>query len=83
MVGAPGFEPGTSASRTRRAAVLRYAPTDNESAGNQTARSPKSIRVFVPPRPPKPALYALPCHIYRELRARYRPVNPRLFPGTR
>ena len=47
MVGAPGFEPGTSASRTRRAAVLRYAPTDNESAGNQTARSPKSIRVYV------------------------------------
>ena len=44
MVGAPGFEPGTSASRTRRAAVLRYAPTDNESAGNQIARSPKSIR---------------------------------------
>ena len=32
---------------------------------------------------PKPALYALPCHKYRELRARYRPVNHRLFPGRR
>ena len=82
MVGAPGFEPGTSASRTRRAAVLRYAPTDNESAGKRIARSPKSIRVYGTPKP-TPALYALPCHKYRELRARYRPVNPRLFPGTR
>lgn len=27
MVGAPGFEPGTSASRTLRASRLRYAPT--------------------------------------------------------
>ncbi len=27
LVGAPGFEPGTSASRTRRATRLRYAPT--------------------------------------------------------
>ncbi len=28
MVGAPGFEPGTSASRTRRATRLRYAPPE-------------------------------------------------------
>ncbi len=27
MVGARGFEPPTSASRTRRATKLRYAPT--------------------------------------------------------
>lgn len=26
MVGAPGFEPGTSCSQSRRAAKLRYAP---------------------------------------------------------
>ena len=28
-VGAPGFEPGTSCSQSRRAAGLRYAPTIN------------------------------------------------------
>ena len=28
LVGAPRFELGTSASRTRRAAKLRYAPTE-------------------------------------------------------
>ena len=27
MVGAPGFEPGTSCSQSRRATRLRYAPT--------------------------------------------------------
>src|SRR5207253_171136 len=33
MVGAPGFEPGTSASRTLRATKLRYAPKPAARAG--------------------------------------------------
>ena len=28
MVGVPGFEPGTSSSRTKRATELRHTPTD-------------------------------------------------------
>ena len=32
LVGAPRFELGTSASRTRRAAKLRYAPTESRAA---------------------------------------------------
>ena len=33
MVGAPGFEPGASASRTRRATRLRYAPPESIIGG--------------------------------------------------
>ena len=30
MVGLPGFEPGTSSSRTRRATKLRYSPQSSK-----------------------------------------------------
>jgi hypothetical protein len=38
MVGAPGFEPGTSRTPSVRATRLRYAPTRKEAA--QTAPRP-------------------------------------------
>src|SRR2546428_5239284 len=34
MVGAPGFEPGTSRTPSVRATRLRYAPTDTKAARN-------------------------------------------------
>ena len=48
----------------------------NAGGGDLTAIPRRGLK-------PKPALYALLCHKYRELRGRYRPVNPRWFPGTR
>ena len=39
MVGARGFEPPTSASRTLRAAKLRHAPTETAAPGASGARS--------------------------------------------
>ena len=39
LVGARGFEPPTSSSRTTRATKLRYAPTDPGAAGRLGYRS--------------------------------------------
>jgi hypothetical protein len=40
MVGAPGFEPGTSCAQGRRATKLRYAPTARQNIpANTTCRN--------------------------------------------
>jgi hypothetical protein len=40
VVGLPGFEPGTSASRTQRATKLRYSPQRVASQPANTTRRP-------------------------------------------
>src|SRR5215470_16164385 len=42
MVGATGFEPATSCSRSRRATKLRYAPRDSISLARLAFRLPDS-----------------------------------------
>ncbi len=46
LVGLPGFEPGTSASRTQRAAKLRYSPWVVEQAtttGGHPTKGPSTL----------------------------------------
>ncbi len=46
LVGLPGFEPGTSSSRTKRATKLRYSPQRENSQPDNPSR-----RLFVGTKP--------------------------------
>jgi hypothetical protein len=59
-IGAPGFEPGTSPTRTARATRLRHAPT--QTAVSHTERFASDQTVSTPPTEPErlPSPHALP-----------------------
>ena len=44
VVGLPGFEPGTSASRTQRATKLRYSPRRVPSQPDNPSRYKEKVR---------------------------------------
>ncbi len=47
VVGLPGFEPGTSASRTQRATKLRYSPRRvTPQPDNPSRQSPRDTKVY-------------------------------------